>query len=261
MPVVFIGHGSPVNAIEDNAATRAWRRIALHMPRPETILCISAHWCTQGCAVTAMERPETIHDFGRSLPAALFELQYPAPGAPVLARRVRELLAPLPVRQDRSWGLDHGAWSVLMQAWPDADVPVAQLGMDLSRPPQWHYEVGQRLRPLRDQGVLIMGSGNIVHNLPAMEGDAGARPYDWAQRFNDYIKDGIVRNDPRTVWEYPRFGPKAALAVPGLDHFCPLLYVLGARREADRLRFETDFLVHKSLSMTSVLFESPGGDG
>ena len=261
MPVAFIGHGSPVNAIENNAATRAWHRIARSIPKPEAILAISAHWCTQGCAVTAMERPETIHDFGRSLPAALFDLQYPAPGAPALARRVQELLAPLPVLEDRSWGLDHGTWSVLMKAWPDADIPVAQLGMDLARPLEWHHELGRRLRPLRGEGVLIMGSGNIVHNLPAMSGPADAAPYDWAQRFNDYIKDGIARNDPAAVWDYRCFGPEAALAVPGADHFCPLLYVLGARKESDRLRLETDYLVHKALSMTSLLFESAANTG
>ena len=258
MPVVFIGHGSPVNAIEDNTATRAWHRMARNMPKPEAILAISAHWCTRGCAVTAMERPATIHDFGRSLPAALFDLDYPAPGAPALARRVQELLAPLPVLQDRSWGLDHGTWSVLMKAWPEAEIPVAQLGMDLAKPLEWHYELGSRLRPLRREGVLIMGSGNIVHNLPAMSGAADAAPHEWAQRFNDFIKDAIVRGDPATVWDYRRYGPEAALAVPGIDHFCPLLYALGARKKSDRLRFETDYLVHKALSMTSLLFESPG---
>ena len=261
MPAVFFGHGSPVNAIDDNSATRAWHRIARSMPRPEAILSVSAHWCTQGCAVTAMARPETIHDFGRSLPAALFDLRYPAPGAPELARRIRDLLAPLPVAEDRSWGLDHGTWSVLLKAYPEADIPVIQFGMDLARPLQWHFEIGKRLRPLRRQGILIMGTGNIVHNLPAMGGDANSAPYDWAQRFNDYIKDGIVRNDPETVWDYLRFGPQAAQAVPGLDHFCPLLYVLGARQDSDRLRFETDYLVHKALSMTTVLFESPLGAG
>ena len=257
MPAIFLGHGSPVNALEDNEATRAWRRIADDMPRPEAILAISAHWCTRGCAVTAMDRPETIHDFGRSLPAALFDLQYPAPGAPALARRVRELLAPIPVTEDRSWGLDHGTWSVLLKAYPRADIPVAQLGMDLARPLEWHYEIGKRLRPLRKEGVLILGSGNIVHNLPAMSGPADAPPFDWALGFNEYIKNGIVRNDPATAWDYPRFGPGAASAVPGLDHFCPLLYVLGARGPSDQVRFETDYLVHRALSMTSVLFESP----
>ena len=256
MPVVFFGHGSPVNAIEDNTATRTWHRIAGSMPRPKAILAISAHWCTHGAAVTAMAQPRTIHDFGRSLPAALFDLQYPAPGAPELARQVQDLLAPIAVREDHAWGLDHGTWSVLLKAFPQADIPVAQLSMDLEQPLQQHFELGRRLRPLRSQGVLIMGTGNIVHNLPAMTGDVNAIPYDWAQRFNDYIKDGIARNDLETVWNYHRFGPQAALAVPGLDHFCPLLYALGAREGADHLRFETDYLVHKALSMTSIVFES-----
>ena len=148
-----------------------------------------------------------------------------------------------------------------MKAWPEADIPVAQLGMDLDKPLEWHYEAGSRLRPLRREGVLIMGSGNIVHNLPAMSGAADAAPHDWAQRFNDFIKDAIVRGDPATVWNYRRFGPEAELAVPGIDHFCPLLYALGAREDSDRLRFETDYLVHKALSMTSVLFESPANSG
>ena len=254
MPVVFIGHGSPVNALEDNDATRSWYRIARQIPRPRAILSISAHWCTDGCAVTAMEQPATIHDFGRSLPAALFQLRYPAPGSPDLARQVRELLAPLCVREDTSWGLDHGTWGVLLKAFPEADIPVVQLSMDLGKPLQWHFELGQHLRPLRDQGVLIMGTGNIVHNLPAMSGPADAVPYGWAQRFNDYIKNNIVRNDPEAVWDYQRFGPQAILAVPGLDHFCPLMYVLGARQDSDNTSFETDYLVHKALSMTSVVF-------
>lgn len=260
MPVVFIGHGSPVNALEDNSATRSWYRIARSLPRPRAILSISAHWCTEGCAVTAMQQPRTIHDFGHSLPAALFDLQYPAPGAPHIARRITDLLAPTPVREDRSWGLDHGTWSVLLKAFPDADIPVLQFGMDLGRPLEWHFELGQRLRPLRHEGVLIMGTGNIVHNLPAMVGPADSAPYDWAQGFNSYIKDAIVRNDPEPVWNYPRYGPQAALAVPGLDHFCPLMYVLGARENGDRLRFATDYVVHRALSMTSVLFESDAQD-
>jgi len=259
MPAVFIGHGSPVNAIEDNDATRCWRRIATRMPRPQAILSISAHWCTSGCAVTAMERPETIHDFGRSLPAALFDLDYPAPGAPQLAGRIGELFAPVPVIKDYSWGLDHGAWSVLLKAFPDADIPVVQLSMDLGKPLGWHLELGRLLRPLRNQGVLIMGSGNIVHNLPRMGGAPESRPFDWARGFNDFVKGCITRNDPESLCDYTRWGPEARLAVPSLDHFCPLLYVLGAREPSDSMRFETDFIVHKALSMTSVVFECGGG--
>ena len=257
MPVVFFGHGSPANALEDNEATLAWYHIANSMERPRAILAISAHWYTHGSAVTAMEGPETIHDFGRSLPAPLFDLQYPAPGEPELAQRVCELLAPDPVRMDQSWGLDHGTWSVLIKAYPDAEIPVVQLSLDLDKPLDWHYSIGQRLRPLRREGVLIMGSGNIVHNLALMDWSNPAAPaYDWAVRFNDRIKGHILGNDPQGIWDYQRFGQDAALAVPSAEHLCPLLYTLGASEETDTVSIETDFIVHKSLSMTSVLFHA-----
>lgn len=254
MPVVFFGHGSPTNALEDNEATQAWYRIANTIKRPTAILSISAHWYGNSIAVTAMAKPETIHDFGRSLPAPLFDLQYPAAGNPELARRVGDLLAPVAVQMDQSWGLDHGTWSVLLKAYPQADIPVVQLRLDLGKPPEWHFKIGQRLRPLRQEGVLIMGTGNIVHNLSVMNWDPESAPYDWAQRFNDYIKDSIVRNDPRAVREYHNFGEEAALAVPTLEHFCPLLYTLGAREDTDEVRIETDYIVYKSLSMTSLVF-------
>ena len=261
MPVVFIGHGSPANALEDNEATQAWHRIAGSMARPEAILCISAHWSTRGSAVTAMEMPETIHDFGRSLPAPLFDLQYPAPGRPELAWRVRELLQPHPVQMDQSWGLDHGAWCVLIKARPEADIPVVQLSLDGSKPLSWHYDAGQRLRPLREEGVLIMGSGNIVHNLALMDWLRPAAPaYDWAVRFNDRIKERILDNDPQGICEYQRYGQDAELSVPSTEHLCPLLYALGARADTDTVSIETDFIVHKSLSMTSVVFNT-GGQG
>ena len=190
MPVVFFGHGSPANALEDNEATRAWHHIAGSIQRPRAILSISAHWYTHGSAVTAMEKPETIHDFGGPFPAPLFDVQYPAPGDPGLARRVSELLAPVRVRMDQSWGLDHGTWSVLIKAYPEAEIPVVQLSLDLDRPLDGHYALGQRLRPLRREGILIMGSGNIVHNLALMDSsNPGASPFDWAVRFNDMIKD------------------------------------------------------------------------
>lgn len=254
MPAVFFGHGSPANAIEDNEATRAWHRIVNSMERPESILAISAHWHTHGCAVTAMETPETIHDFGRSLPAPLFDLHYPAPGKPGLAQRVGELLDPIPVRMDQSWGLDHGTWSVLIKAYPEADIPVVQLSLDLNKPLDGHYGLGQLLRPLRQEGVLIMGTGNIVHNLALMDWQNPASPsYDWAERFNDRIKEHILSDDPRGIWEYQRYGQEAALSVPSPEHLCPLLYTLGARAEGDRVSIETDYIVHKSLSMTSVV--------
>lgn len=253
MPVVFFGHGSPTNALEKNRATDSWRQIAASVGTPKAILCISAHWYTNGTAVTAMELPRTIHDFGRSLPAQLFDCQYPAKGAPDLAERVRELLQPIAVLADHSWGLDHGAWSVLSHAWPNGDVPIAQLSLDASKPDRWHYDIGRMLKPLRDEGVLIAGSGNIVHNLPVMEWNEDAPPYDWAIRFNDYIKECIELDDIDRLLAYRDLGQDAQLSVPGPDHFWPLLYVLGAREESDSLRFETDFVQYKSLSMTSVV--------
>ena len=257
MPVVFIGHGSPANALEDNESTRAWRRIVNSMERPKAILVISAHWYTHGCAVTAMEKPETIHDFGPPLPAPLFDLYYPAPGSPQLAHRVSELLDPHPVQMDRSWGLDHGTWCVLIKAFPDADIPVVQLSLDLSQPLPRHYELGQRLQPLRREGVLIMGSGNIVHNLALMDWRNPAAPaFDWAVRFNDRIKEHVLGDDPQGVCEYRRYGQDAALSVPSAEHLCPLLYTMGARTDADEVTLETDFIVHKSLSMTSVVFQT-----
>ena len=257
MPVVFFGHGSPANALEDNEATRSWQHIAGSMQRPRAILSISAHWYTHGSAVTAMEKPETIHDFGGPFPAPLFDVQYPAPGDPGLARRVSELLAPFPVQLDQSWGLDHGTWSVLVNAYPEAEIPVVQLSLDLDRPLDWHYALGQRLRPLRREGILIMGSGNIVHNLALMDWlNPEAAPFDWAVRFNDIIKGHILDDNPRGVWEFQRLGQDAILAAPSAEHLCPLLYTLGARENSDTIRIETDFIVHKSLSMTSVVFNT-----
>ncbi len=252
LPVVFFGHGSPANAISDNLATRTWARLARAIGRPKAILSVSAHWSTDGTAVTAMAAPRTIHDFGRSLPAPLFDVQYPAPGSPALAGRIQSLLKPANVRLDNSWGLDHGTWSVLVKAYPQADVPVVQLSMDMNAPHAVHFELGTRLRPLRDEGVLIIGTGNIVHNLGRMEWDPTAAPYDWAVRFHQYIKNAIVENDSARIVGYESFGGDAALAVPDPYHFWPLLYVLGARMDGDVLRIEPDFIEYKSLSMSSV---------
>ncbi len=255
LPAVFFGHGSPTLALETNDTTRAWARIAEQIGRPSAILAVSAHWLTNGVAVTAMARPRTLHDFGRGLPAPLFDIQYPAPGAPALAARVRDLLAPLPVHLDQGeWGLDHGTWSVLSKAWPGADVPVAQLSMDASRPPAWHFEIGRRLAPLRDENVLIMGSGNIVHNLAVMDwAGRDAPPYDWAVRFHDAMRGAIARDEPGAVIDYAAFGEDARLAVADPDHFWPLLYVLGARAPGEAARFETDHFEHRSLSMMSLV--------
>ena len=257
LPVIFFGHGSPMIALETNDTTRTWAAMGAAVGRPRAILCVSAHWLTRGIGVTAMAAPRTIHDFGASFPRALFEVSYPAPGSAELADRVAGLLAPLEVVQDQTWGLDHGTWSVLGKAFPEADIPVVQLSMDASRPPAWHHEIGRRLAPLRDEGVLIVGSGNIVHNLPAMDWGARVRPpYDWAQAFNDYIKTAIAEDAPDRVIDFEAFGEAAARSVPTPDHFWPLLYVLGARRPGDRVSFAPDHIEHGSLSMTSVMLDS-----
>ena len=258
MPVVFFGHGSPMIALESNDTTRRWAAIARASDKGfgphRAILCISAPWLTRGIAVTAMPAPRTIHDFG-AFPQALFDVQYPAPGDPALARRVRELLAPLPVTLDEAqWGLDHGAWSVLMKAYPDADVPVVQLGMDAERPPSWHHAIGQRLRPLRDEGVLIVGTGNVVHNLSRMDWQRRDAPaFDWARRFHDHVHDAILHDRPQAAIEFAALGEDARAAVPTPEHYWPLLYVLGARAAGDVPRFGPDHLEHGSLSMLSVV--------
>jgi 4,5-DOPA dioxygenase extradiol len=253
MPVVFFGHGSPMIALETNDTTKTWKAMGEAFGKPKAILCISAHWLTQGVGVTAMTAPRTIHDFGASFPQALFDVQYPAPGSPELAARVKELLAPQPVVLDQqAWGLDHGTWSVLSKVYPDADVPVVQLSMDATKPPEWHFELAQRLAPLRDEGVLIVGTGNIVHNLPAMNwGDRHCAPYDWSQRFNEYIKQAVADDAPERAVNFASLGQDAAKAVPTPDHYWPLLYVLGARLPGDAVTFAPDHIEHGSLSMTS----------
>jgi 4,5-DOPA dioxygenase extradiol len=257
LPVIFFGHGSPMIALEQNSTTAQWRAMAQEIEqthgRPKAILCISAHWETRGTSVTAMPSPPTIHDFGAGFPRALFAKQYPAPGDPALAARVRDLLSPMPVALDQRWGLDHGTWSVLCHAFPEADIPVVQLGMDVAKTPQQHWQVGQALRPLRDEGVLIIGTGNIVHNLPAMDwGNPDAEPYPWAARFNATMLDAVAQDRPETVWGFQDQGQDAALSCPSHDHFLPLLYVLGARHPGEEARFAPDFIQHKSLGMTSI---------
>ena len=257
MPVVFFGHGSPMGALETNETTRSWEAIAASLPRPKAILSVSAHWETRVTAVTAMARPRTIHDFGASFPKALFDMQYPAPGDPALAARVAELLAPTPVAQDDGqWGFDHGTWSVLVKAYPAADIPVVQLGLDVTLTSAQRFDIGRRLQPLRDEGVLIMGTGNIVHNLPAM--DWGARdcaPYDWSTRFLGEMREAILADEPQRVIDFARLGEDAQRAAPTPEHFWPLLYVLGARRPGDHVRLVNDRIEHGSLGMTSVVFE------
>jgi len=255
MPALFVGHGSPMNAIEDNAFSRAWRALAGRLPKPRAILCVSAHWETHGVAVAAAERPVTIHDF-YGFPEALFAVRYPAPGDPALARRAAELLAPEPVRLDTEWGLDHGAWSVLRVMYPEADIPVVQLGIDTARPGPFHHDLARRLAPLRDEGVLIVGSGNIVHNLHLFRYDR-PEPLDWAQRFDDTVRERIRSGDHAALSHPESLGPEARLAVPTPEHYLPLLYVLAVRRADDRLSFFNE-TVTSAISMTSVMFDGAG---
>ena len=247
MPVLFAGHGSPMNAIEDNAWAAGWAKAARDMPRPKAILCISAHWETEGVAVTAEAAPKTIHDFG-GFPQELFDVVYPAPGSPDLAARTAELLSPKPVRQATDWGLDHGSWSVLRRMYPDADIPTVQLSLDRSIEPADHYALAKRLAPLRDEGVLIIGSGDIVHNLRVRKPGV----LDWALAFNQEAKRLIAAGDHDDLIHYDRLGPGAAASINSAEHYLPLLYVLALQRPGETPRFFNDD-VFAAISMTSVV--------
>jgi 4,5-DOPA dioxygenase extradiol len=256
MPVIFLGHGSPMNAIEENACSRAWEEIGGALPRPKAILCVSAHWETAGSAVTAMERPRTIHDFF-GFPPALYEVAYPAPGSPELARRVAGLLGEDAVRMDTAWGLDHGAWSVLRRLFPHADVPVVQLSLDRGKTPAEHYETGRKLRPLRDEGVLVLGSGNVVHNLGAAVWRDTA--YDWAAAFDARVKEAILAGDHDALVDYGSMGSSARLAVPTEEHYLPMLYVLAAGDPGEAVTFFTETVTLGSISMRSFRTVDAGG--
>jgi 4,5-DOPA dioxygenase extradiol len=251
MPVLFVGHGNPMNAIEDNEFSRAWADEGRRIPKPRAILCVSAHWETIGTKATAMERPRTIHDFG-GFPAELYQQQYPAPGSAALAKLVQEM-APTPVDLDLEWGLDHGTWSVLSRMFPDADVPVVQLSLDRTKSPAQHYALGQALKPFRERGVLIVGSGNMVHNLRLIcWDDRGAS--DWATEFDETLRRLIVAGDHQSIVDYPALGRSAALSIPTNEHYLPLLYVLGSRDEGEEPYFFADRVAMCSLSMRSVVF-------
>jgi 4,5-DOPA dioxygenase extradiol len=252
MPVVFFGHGSPMNAIEPSRYAEAWRAIGLALPQPRAILCVSAHWYTRGTGVTAMARPRTIHDF-YGFPQALFDMQYPAPGDPALARRVRDLLAPVAVRLDEDWGLDHGTWSVLVHAYPRADVPVVQLSIDGTQPARFHYELGRRLAPLRDEGVLVAGSGNVVHNLGVMRRDPNARPYDWAVRVEDRVRECLAARNHAPLIGYEALGQDALLSIPTPEHYLPLLYCIALQQDGETAEVAIDGIDIGSISMLTVV--------
>lgn len=252
LPAIFFGHGNPMNAIRTNAFTEAWSMIGQRVGKPRAILSISAHWYVPMSGVTVSTNPRTIHDFG-GFPEDLFRVQYPAPGDPALAARVQELLAPVPVTADSRWGLDHGTWSVLCHVYPAADVPIVQLSIDERQPAAFHYEIGQRLAPLRDEGVLILGSGNLVHNLHTYAwGRHLQEPYDWAVRFEEQARGMLKAGEHRPLIEYERLGRDAHLAVPTPDHYLPLLYVLGARQADDAVRFPVEGVDGGSISMLTV---------
>lgn len=253
MPAVFGGHGNPLNALETNAWTKGWAGIAASIPRPRAILAVSAHWYLPGARVTANAWPPTIHDFG-GFPRRLHEVRYPAPGSAELCRRVQELLAPVPVALDEEWGLDHGTWSLLVHMFPDATVPVVQLSIDETAPAQEHLRLARLLRPLRDEGVLVLGSGNVVHNLHAYGwGRRVVEPYPWAIRFEGRLRELVATGDVDAVAGYAALGADAALSAPTPDHFLPLLYVLGQRDEGEPVSFPVEGFDGGSVSMLSVV--------
>ncbi|MGE5284392.1 MAG: 4,5-DOPA dioxygenase extradiol [Actinomycetota bacterium] len=252
MPAVFIGHGNPMNAMLDNAFTRGWAAIGADIPRPNAILSVSAHWYIPGTSVTSMPAPRTIHDFG-GFPPELYRIRYPAPGDPGLADRVRDLLAPISVTPDEEWGLDHGTWTVLRHMYPQAGIPVVQLAIDKRQPAKFHFEIGRRLSPLRDEGVLIVGSGNLVHNLHAYAwGRHAVEPYEWAVRFEEKARDLLLAGDDGPLIAYETLGRDAALSIPTPDHYLPLMYVIALRREGDAIRFPVDGVDGGSVSMLAL---------
>jgi 4,5-DOPA dioxygenase extradiol len=252
LPAIFFGHGNPMNALASNVYTEAWRRIGQQTVRPKAILSISAHWYVPGTGVTLSTAPRTIHDFG-GFPRELYQVQYPAPGDPSLALRVQQLLMPLTVNLDDSWGLDHGTWSVLCHVYPEADVPVVQLSIDETKPASFHFDVGRRLAPLREEGVLIVGSGNLVHNLHAYAwGRHMPDPYDWAVRFESEAREMMLAGEYKPLIEYEKLGKEALLSIPTPDHYLPLLYVIAARQPGEQISFPVEGVDGGSISMLSV---------
>lgn len=256
MPVLFLGHGSPMNAIEENEFVRGSRKVATTIPKPNAILCISAHWFTQGTKVTAMSMPPTIHDFG-GFPKELFAVQYPAKGSPELAHITQQLLQPTAVALDEKWGLDHGAWTVIMHMYPKADIPVIQLSIDYTKPASYHYELAKQLRSLRKKGILIIGSGNIVHNLGLVDFkniNTVGYGFDWAVEARAKINHWLLEGNDAPIINYQQQGQAIQLAAPSPDHYLPLVYTLGLKNKNEKIALFNDELLAGSLSMTSVKF-------
>jgi 4,5-DOPA dioxygenase extradiol len=251
MPVLFVGHGSPMNAIEENEFTQGWQHLSRTLPKPNAILCISAHWETKGTFVTAMAKPPTIHDFG-GFPQALFDVQYPAPGSPELAAETKNIVTKAEIGLDEKWGLDHGAWSVIRIMYPGADIPVIQLSLDYHQDPQYHYDLAKQLAVLREKGILVIGSGNMVHNLRILDWKNPDHGFDWAQEANAKFKKLIVDNDHKQLINYKELGREVELAVPTPEHYLPLLYSLAMKTENEVISFFNDKSVMGSISMTSL---------
>jgi 4,5-DOPA dioxygenase extradiol len=255
MPMLFIGHGNPMNAIEENSFVQGFRETAKKLPKPTAIVCISAHWETKGTQVTAMQNPQTIHDFG-GFPQALFDVQYPAPGSPELAKSVKEFFAPTPVELDQQWGLDHGTWTTLIHFFPKADVPIIQLSLDYTLSPQQHYDLAKKLQILRSKGVLIIGSGNVIHNLGLVDFrniNKENYGYDWAIEARELTNKWILEGNHSPLIDYKNQGKAINLAAPTPDHYLPLLYILSLQEKSDKIELFNDKLVAGSLSMTSVI--------
>ena len=251
MPVLFVGHGSPMNGIEDNDFSRRWSQIGTELPVPNAILCISAHWFTRGTFITAMERPQTIHDF-YGFPQELFDVHYPAPGDPILAKETSSLIKTTPVGLDHEWGLDHGCWTVVQRMYPDANIPVLQLSIDGTKLPEWHYDLAKEISSLRSKGILIIGSGNIIHNLRMIDWNNPDSGFDWANEMNENIKRLIIHEEHKKILNYPELGPAAMLSIPTPEHYLPLLYVLGLKEKNENISLFNDRLLMGSVSMTSV---------
>ncbi len=254
-PILFVGHGSPMNAIAKNEYTKTLSHFQTLFPEPKAILCISAHWMTKGTSVTAMAKPRTIHDF-YGFPEELFAVQYPAPGSPEIACQIRSLILNPKVSLDEdSWGLDHGTWSVLRHMYPKADIPVLQLSLDMNKTPQEHFKIGEQIARLREEGIFIIGSGNIVHNLRQIQWDSNAAPFAWATEFNDWIKKKLRERDFLAMVQDFLKTEAGRLSVPTLEHYLPFLYILGASTEQDEMSIEYDELQNASISMLSVSFK------
>lgn len=253
MPVLFLGHGSPMNAIEENEFVTGFRNIGKEISKPNAILCVSAHWETRGTYVTAMEKPTTIHDFG-GFPRKLFDVQYPAPGSPELAGETKALVKKTEIGLDDKWGLDHGAWSVIKHLYPNADVPVIQMSLDYYQSPQYHYELAKELKSLREKGVLIIGSGNMVHNLGMVEWNRLNETfgYDWALEANEKMKQFILNDEHQSLINYSKQGKAFQLSIPSPEHYLPLLYALALKEENEVVSFYNDKAVAGALTMTSV---------